>query len=106
MTTPRNLFAGNAPKGEGCFHYRRDWENPDVTQINREQIHSPWGAYENARQALACDRDASANVLSLDGAWRFHLAPSPETVPADFCPATVSSSGPGSMPIAVRAART
>jgi beta-galactosidase len=82
MNAPRNTFANNAPKGE--FHYRRDWENPDVTHINRELIHSPWGAYENAKQALACDRDASANVLSLDGPWRFHLAPAPEAVPAGF----------------------
>jgi beta-galactosidase len=84
MTMPRNLFADNEPKGNACFDYRRDWENPDVTQTNREMIHSPWGAYESAAQARACDRDASANVLSLDGAWRFHLAPSPEAVPAGF----------------------
>ena len=55
-----------------------------VTQINRELSHSPWGAYENAAQARACDRDASANVLSLDGVWKFHLAPHPEKVPAKF----------------------
>lgn len=78
---PRNLFADNAPKDAGCFNYRRDWENQHVTQINREQIHAPWGAYENASQARACNRDASTNVLSLDGTWKFLLAPSPEAVP-------------------------
>ncbi len=81
---PRNMSADNERKGNDCFHYRRDWENPDVTQINRESSHAPWGAYENACQALAGDRDASANVLSLDGPWRFHLAPAPERVPAGF----------------------
>lgn len=80
---PRNMFADNEPKGI-CFQYRRDWENQAVTQINREEAHTPWGAYENARQAATCDRDASANVLSLDGTWRFHLAASPQTVPEDF----------------------
>lgn len=82
--TARNLFADNAPKGKDCFNRRRDWENPDVTQINRELIHSPWGAYETLDQALACDRDASANVLSLDGTWKFHLAPAPEAAPDGF----------------------
>lgn len=81
---PRNMFVDNDRKGKDCFNYRRDWENHDVTQINREPAHSPWGAYENTRQALACDRDASANVLSLDGTWRFHLAPSPNQAPAGF----------------------
>lgn len=80
----RNQFTNNAPKEAGCFHYRRDWENPHVTQINREQIHAPWGAYENAAQAGGVDRDASANVLSLDGSWKFHLAASPETAPEGF----------------------
>ncbi len=89
---PRNTFADNDRKGADLFNYRRDWENKDVTQINREQTHSPWGAYENARQALACDRDASANVLTLDGSWRFHLAASPEAVPTGFWAATFDDS--------------
>lgn len=80
----RNQFADNGPKTPDCFNYRRDWENPDVTQVNRELMHAPWGAYENLVQARACDRDASANVLSLDGTWKFHLAPAPERVPAEF----------------------
>ncbi len=84
MMIHRNRFADNSPKGESCFNYRRDWENQDVTQINREQIHSPWGAYETGTQALSCDRDGSANVLSLDGTWKFQLAPAPEAVPDNF----------------------
>ena len=82
--TPRNQFADNAPKGANCFHYRRDWENQFVTQINRETAHSPWGAYESEKQALRCDRDSSANVLSLDGTWKFHLAAAPTAVPENF----------------------
>ena len=80
----RNMFGDDATKDAGCFNYRRDWHNQHVTQINREQIHVPWGAYESAAQAGNCDRDASANVLSLDGTWKFHLAGSPERVPEEF----------------------
>ena len=80
---PRNLYADNAPKA-GCFHYRRDWENPAVTAINRETSSVPWGAYETLTQALAGDRDVSANVRSLDGTWKFYLAPAPDQVPPNF----------------------
>lgn len=72
------------PTRPPAFHTRRDWENQDVTQINRERLHAPWGAYRNAAQARACDRNASDRVCSLDGTWRFHLAPAPEAVPDGF----------------------
>ncbi len=90
--TARNTFADNTPKSGNCFQYRRDWENQHVTQINREAAHAPWGAYGNAQEALGYDRIASRNVMSLDGAWKFHLAASPETVPAGFWEAGFDSS--------------
>ena len=80
----QNTFPDNAPKAPSLFNFRRDWENESITQINREQAHSPWGAYENPVQALSCDRNISANVLSLDGAGQFYLAPGPESVPSPF----------------------
>ena len=63
---------------------QNDWENQYVTQINREPMHSPLGAYESEEQARTCDRQASRFTTLLDGEWKFHLAPSPETVPTDF----------------------
>jgi len=63
---------------------RPDWINPHVTQRGREAAHPPWGAYADVDQARAGDRSASAWTLSLDGAWQFHLAASPETVPDGF----------------------
>ena len=66
------------------FNVRRDWENQSVTQINRETQHAPWGAYTTVEQALACDREASPRVMSLDGVWRFTLADRPANVPAGF----------------------
>ena len=74
----------NCKSGQGGFNYRRDWENQNVTQINREQIHSPWGAYENISQAISCDRYISGNVLSLDGIWKFMLAVRPDAVTEGF----------------------
>ncbi len=59
------------------FHTQYDWENKDVTAINREQAHSPWGAYESMQQATTCDRTLSKWVQCLDGVWQFHYCDSP-----------------------------
>lgn len=56
----------------------RDWENQYITQKNRYPMHTPYGAYESVEQALSCDRNASAFVMSLDGMWKFHMYQSPE----------------------------
>lgn len=63
-----------------AFHTKNDWENMDVTAINRELSHARWGAYENAQQALSCDPASSSWTMSLDGAWRFALYARPELV--------------------------
>ncbi|HHW48387.1 MAG TPA: DUF4981 domain-containing protein [Clostridiaceae bacterium] len=62
------------------FHTKKDWENPDVMSINREQTHAPWGAYENAEQAATCNRTISKWVQSLDGTWKFSYYSKPELV--------------------------
>lgn len=61
-----------------------DWENPSVFQKKRYPMHTPTGAYGNIAQALTCDRNISSYVLSLDGSWKFFMAPSPEEIPSGF----------------------
>jgi beta-galactosidase len=63
---------------------RNDWENPVLFERNRELMHSPLGAYPDAKSALTCDRMSSSNVKSLNGTWEFCLVDSPLAVPADF----------------------
>lgn len=58
----------------------RDWENQYVTQRNRYPMHTPYGAYESIEQALTCDRNASAYVMSLNGMWKFHMYNKPEEI--------------------------
>ena len=65
------------------FHYKHDWENIDVTSINREPCHSPWGAYENSSQAATCNRNISKWVSTLDGLWKFAYYEKP-TLTNDF----------------------
>ncbi|WP_310604161.1 glycoside hydrolase family 2 TIM barrel-domain containing protein [Anaerosporobacter sp.] len=50
----------------------------NITSINRETSHSPWGAYESAEQAKTCDKESSKWVQCLDGKWKFKLYPSSE----------------------------
>ncbi|MDF2686303.1 MAG: hypothetical protein K0S55_1484 [Clostridia bacterium] len=66
------------------FHSKNDWENPDVSSINRELIHSPWGCYENDQQALKHNKQDSDKYLLLDGKWHFKYLQSPLTVPENF----------------------
>ncbi|NLF40784.1 DUF4981 domain-containing protein, partial [bacterium] len=61
-----------------------DWEDPAVFERRREQMHTPLGAYPTQEMARTCDRTASPFVRSLNGIWRFHLAPSPLSVPGEF----------------------
>jgi beta-galactosidase len=62
------------------FHRKKDWENLDVMSINREQPHAPWGAYENAAQASACNCNISKWTKSLDGIWKFAYYSKPSVV--------------------------
>jgi beta-galactosidase len=63
---------------------QNDWENPLVVGRNKRPGHVPLGAYPDAKTALTCDRTASPYVQSLNGNWKFHLAPSPGRVPDGF----------------------
>jgi beta-galactosidase len=62
------------------FHKKSDWENIDVTSINREISHAHWGAYENEIQAETCDRTISKWTMSLDGKWKFSYYSKPALV--------------------------
>jgi len=62
------------------FHIKNDWENIDVVSINREQSHSPWGAYETATQAATCNVNLSKWSNTLDGIWKFAYVSKPTDV--------------------------
>lgn len=66
--------------------HSHDWENQYVTQRNRYPMHTPYGAYESVDQALNCDRNASSFVMNLNGLWKFHMYPNPESVDSFWLP--------------------
>lgn len=69
-----------------------EWDDPQVTGRNRENSHAPLWAYPDAGMAAAFDR-SGPYTLSLDGEWRFLLAPNPLAAPAGFEAVDFNDSG-------------
>ena len=61
-----------------------DWENQNVIGINKQPPHSTLTPYESLRKAENLDRTASKWYRSLNGDWKFHWSPDPDSRPADF----------------------
>jgi len=61
-----------------------DWENPQVTGINREPAHATLLPYADLASALKGSRDESPFFQLLNGNWKFHFAPNPTLAPVDF----------------------
>ncbi len=61
-----------------------DWENPKLTNINREAPHVILHPYMDAKAALTGDLKSSPFFLSLNGNWKFNWVKSPDERPADF----------------------
>lgn len=61
---------------------RRDWENPNVTQLNRLDAHPPFCSWRNVDDAR--DNNRSSQTLSLNGQWKFAWFSSPEAVPESW----------------------
>ncbi len=66
-----------------------EWQNPDVVQVNREVAHATRFSFESEEMALEGDRHKSVNFQSLNGAWKFHWSPGPESRPTDFYKAEI-----------------
>lgn len=61
-----------------------EWEQPDVIRPGAEPMHATFDGFDTRAGALARDVARSRYHLSLDGEWRFHLSPDPESRPVDF----------------------
>ena len=63
---------------------RNDWENPQIVAVNRLPAHAAGLPYADEESARSRDPERSPWVMSLDGSWKFHLAPNPDTLPDGF----------------------
>lgn len=71
----------NVPFEEKAPH---DWENPAVSEINREKPRAYFIPYANADQALQNDIWKSPFIQSLNGTWQFLLSHNPYIRPFYF----------------------
>ncbi len=67
----------NGPVGD-------EWHNLQVNEVNRLKLHTQFFAYESLQKALANNCKTSQNYLSLNGAWKFYFAETPNQRPQKF----------------------
>ncbi len=73
-------LTGNGPVRAGT----PDWENEQVLHINTEPPRSTFVPFDTVAGALAGDATRSPFFYPLDGAWKFHWSPDPQSRPMDF----------------------
>jgi beta-galactosidase len=56
----------------------RDWENPQVFNINREDPHASLISYPDEQSALEAIKANSPNYKTLDGMWKFNWSKTPD----------------------------
>lgn len=62
----------------------RDWENPEVFNINREDPHASLISFPDEQSALEAIKANSPNYQLLDGLWKFNWVKTPEERPFWF----------------------
>jgi len=62
----------------------RDWENPEVFNINREDPHASLISFADEKSALEAIKTNSPNYKSLNGLWKFNCVNSPDQRPFWF----------------------
>ncbi len=62
----------------------RDWENPAVSEINREAPRAYYIPYASVDQAMQNDIWKSSNIQTLNGIWQFNLSHTPYVRPFYF----------------------
>lgn len=60
------------------------WQDPEIVQVNREMPRATMFSFENSALALAGEKEASSNFLSLNGTWKFRYSENPADRPQDF----------------------
>jgi beta-galactosidase len=61
-----------------------EWERPEVIRQGAELMHATFHGFESRAAALTDNVARSRYHLSLDGLWRMHLSPDPESRPKGF----------------------
>ena len=60
------------------------WKDPTVNQVNREQRHAAFFAFESEELAKQGDKTKSSRYLSMEGMWKFNFVKNHQDAPKDF----------------------
>lgn len=62
----------------------KEWESPENLALNKEQPHAYFFPFESVKNARKVLPENSKYWQSLNGDWKFHWAPDPDSRPKDF----------------------
>lgn len=62
----------------------KEWQDPEINQINRAPMHTDFFAYENLEAADEGVKERSNNYMSLNGTWKFSWVANADQRPVDF----------------------
>lgn len=62
----------------------KEWQDPQVNEINRASMHSTFFAYEDLESASVSVKEKSANYMTLNGTWKFFWVANADERPTDF----------------------
>lgn len=74
------------------------WQNPEVNEENRSEMHSSYFAFQTAEE-IGSGKCASENYLSLNGNWKFNWVKNAFDRPTDFYKVDYNDNGWGTMPV-------
>lgn len=62
----------------------KEWQDPNINEVNRVPMHAYYFAYENEAAAQKAVKENSANFMSLNGDWKFNWVKNQDERPTDF----------------------
>ena len=70
----------------------KEWQDPNINEVNRLAMHADYFAYEGIEQAKKGVQELSSNYLSLNGIWHFNWVRHANQRPTDFFKASFNPS--------------
>ena len=62
----------------------KEWQDPEVSAVNRAPMHTNFFAYENTELATEGLKEKSDNFMTLNGLWKFFWVKNADARPTDF----------------------
>lgn len=87
-----NYYQAEAPEGN-------EWESPEKLALNKEQPRAWFFSFQDIESARKVLPENSKYWQSLDGNWKFHWAPDPDSRPKDFYQTNFDVSGWDEIPV-------